>query len=105
MISISLFEGILSRNLIWIFFLFSLLIWFPYVSSLILFLGILLIVTAVSYISLQKLNFKNLFSENSTSQIVTFLLLISLSFGFIIAIGVNELIGLIANIWNKWCNK
>ncbi len=68
------------------------------IYRLILFLGILLIVTAVSYISLQKLNFKNLFSENSTSQIVTILLLISLSFGFIIAIGVNELIGLIANI-------
>lgn len=75
------------------------------IYRLILFLGILLIVTAVSYISLQKLNFKNLFSENSTSQIVTILLLISLSFGFIIAIGVNELIGLIANLWNKWCNK
>lgn len=68
------------------------------IYRLILFLGILLIVTAVSYISLQKLNFKNLFSENSTSQIVTILLLISLSFGFIIAIGVNELIGLIANL-------
>ena len=68
------------------------------IYRLILFIGILLIVTAVSYISLQKLNFKNLFSENSTSQIVTTLLLISLSFGFIIAIGINEIIGLIANI-------
>jgi len=68
------------------------------IYRLILFIGILLIVTAVSYISLQKLNFKNLFSENSTSQIVTILLLISLSFGFIIAIGINEIIGLIANI-------
>ena len=68
------------------------------IYRLILFIGILLIVTAVSYISLQKLNFKNLFSENSTSQIVTILLLISVSFGFIIAIGINEIIGLITNI-------
>lgn len=68
------------------------------IYRLILFLGIFLIVTAVSYISLQKLNFKNLFSENSTSQIVTILLLISVSFGFIIAIGINEIIGLITNL-------
>ena len=68
------------------------------IYRLILFLGIFLIVSSVSYISLQKLNFKNLFSENSTSQIVTILLLISVSFGFIIAIGINELIGLIINI-------
>lgn len=68
------------------------------IYRLILFLGIFLIVTAVSYVSMQKLNFKNLFKENSTTQIVTILLLISSAIGFIIAIGFNELIGLILNI-------
>lgn len=68
------------------------------VYRLILFLGIFLIVTALSYVSLQKLNFKNLFKENSGSQIVTILLLISAAIGFAIAMGFNELIGLITNI-------
>lgn len=65
---------------------------------LILFLGLFLIVTALMYVSLQKLNFQNLFKENSTTQIVTVLLLISATVGFVVAIGFNELIGLIINL-------
>ena len=65
---------------------------------LILFLGLFLIVTALMYVSLQKLNFQNLFKENSTTQIVTILLLISATIGFVVAIGFNELIGLIINL-------
>ena len=65
---------------------------------LILFLGLFLIVTALMYVSLQKLNFQNLFKENSTTQIVTILLLISATVGFVVAIGFNELIGLIINL-------
>lgn len=68
------------------------------IYRVILFFGIFLIITSVSYISLQRLNFKNIFKENSTSQIVTILLLISVSFGFIIAMGINEILGLIMNI-------
>ncbi len=68
------------------------------IYRIILFFGIFLIITAISYISLQRLNFKNLFKENSTTQIVTILLLISVSIGFIIAIGINEILGLIMNI-------
>lgn len=68
------------------------------IYRIILFFGIFLIITAVSYISLQRLNFKNLFKENSTTQIVTILLLISVSMGLIIAMGINEIIGLIMNI-------
>lgn len=68
------------------------------IYRIILFFGIFLIITAVSYISLQRLNFKNLFKENSTTQIVTILLLISVSMGFIIAIGINEILGLIMNL-------
>ena len=68
------------------------------IYRIILFFGIFLIITAISYISLQRLNFKNLFKENSTTQIVTILLLISVSMGFIIAIGINEILGLIMNL-------
>ena len=68
------------------------------IYRLIMFLGIFLIVTALSYVSFQKLNFKNLFKEKSTTQIVTTLLLISAAIGFAIAMGFNELIGLITNI-------
>ena len=68
------------------------------IYRLILFLGIFLIITALSYVSMQKLNFKNLFKENSTTQIVTILLLISAAIGFVIAIGFNELIELIMNL-------
>lgn len=68
------------------------------IYRLILFLGLFFIITALSYVSLQKLNFNNLFKENSTSQIVTTLLLISATIGFIIAIGFNEIIGLILDL-------
>ena len=68
------------------------------IYRIILFLGLFLIVTALMYVSLQKLNFQNLFKENSTPQIVTVLLLISSAIGFIIAIGFNELIGLILGL-------
>ena len=68
------------------------------IYRIILFLGLFLIVTALMYVSLQKLNFQNLFKENSTSQIVTVLLLISAAVGFVVAIGFNELIGLIINL-------
>lgn len=68
------------------------------IYRIILFFGVFLIITAISYISLQRLNFKNLFKENSTTQIVTILLLISVSMGFIIAIGINEILGLIMNL-------
>lgn len=68
------------------------------IYRLILFLGLFFITTALSYVSLQKLNFNNLFKENSTSQIVTTLLLISATIGFIIAIGFNEIIGLILDL-------
>lgn len=68
------------------------------IYRLILFIGLFLIVTALSYVSLQKLNFSKLFKENSTTQIVTILLLVSSAIGFIIAIGFNELIGLIVNL-------
>ena len=68
------------------------------IYRLILFLGLFLIVTALMYVSLQKLNFQNLFKENSTTQIVTVLLLISATVGFVVAIGFNELIGLIINL-------
>ena len=67
------------------------------IYRLILFLGLFLIVTIISYISLQRLDFQKLFKENSTTQIVTITLLISASIGFVIAIGFNELIGLIMN--------
>ena len=68
------------------------------IYRVILFWGLFLITTALSYVSLQKLNFSNLFKENSTSQIVTELLLISSAIGFIIAIGFNEIIGLILDL-------
>ena len=68
------------------------------IYRIILFIGLFLLVSASSYVSLQRLNFNNLFKENSTFQIRTLLLFVSCAIGFLIAIGFNELIGLILEL-------
>lgn len=69
--------------------------------QLVVFICIFLLTSTLSYVSMQRLNFENIFKANSTSQIKTLLVLISCAIGFIISLGVNEILELIKNISSR----
>ena len=71
------------------------------IYQLVVFICIFLLTSTLSYVSMQRLNFENLFKANSTSQIKTLLLLFSFAIGFVISLGVNEILELIKNISSR----
>lgn len=71
------------------------------IYQLVVFICIFLLTSTLSYVSMQRLNFENLFKANSTPQIKALLVLISSTIGFIISLGVNEILELIENISSK----
>ena len=66
--------------------------------KLISFLLSFCVVCGFSYWGMQRLNLKNLFAPDSTTQIRVIILLISIALGFICAMGFSFLVSLIYEI-------
>lgn len=62
------------------------------------FLVVLILITTLMYVSLQRLDFSKLFKANSTVQIRAIILCVSCTVGVVLALGFCEILELIINL-------
>lgn len=71
-----------------------------FVHILIWEISIFIVVSLLMYTSLQRIDFSKVFKANSTRQIKSIIIVVSVALGFICALGVGEILTIIKNILN-----